>query len=65
MIPVHPDIQAADEFLAALFAGVCCFSEEDETGAGSPGWFAKDSLLVGVLESFFVYYLLLQMYLMK
>jgi hypothetical protein len=40
MIPIDTHVKPANEFLAAFLGAVCGFGEEDETGAGSPGWFA-------------------------
>lgn len=41
VVPVHPDGQPADEFLTALLGGVGLLCEEDESRAGTPGWFVR------------------------
>lgn len=47
VVAVHAHVEAADQFLAALLGAVGGLGEEDEAGAGAPGWFALDP--VGVL----------------
>ena len=48
VVPVDAHGQAADEFLAALFGGVCLLGEEDETSAGAPGRLLLDPFVLSV-----------------
>lgn len=43
VVAVDANVEATNEFLAALFGGVCLFGEDDEAGAGAPDGFLLDS----------------------
>lgn len=41
VVAVDANVQAANEFLAALLGGVGLLGKQDEAGTGAPGWFLR------------------------